>query len=879
MNKNTINAILIIFCVCTSVVNAQDYLPTIDTFINEQVQNKKLLSQDAHWIVTSEHISSISNIHHIYFSQEFNGIEIANTESSLHFSSENKIIANNINFISEVSNKIKTGNTPTFSAIEIVNAISQQMDYTIDFPINILEESKGVNQKTKLTDGGIAKRSISLKLIYFQNNNNDIVLAWLVNLLENDYNHSWDFYVDANTGKILKKINNHFNCIGEDTVIPPTKLNYNRNLFDIPNYKKPSKINILECENCYEVIPYPYESPYYSNREIVINPIEVFSSPFGWHDINGTYDPDYTITYGNNIRANTASNNYSPDGGDLLSFTDYPFSEDYSEPNIYADASLTNVFYWANLMHDVLYKYGFNEVAGNFQSNNYNKGGEEGDSMIVLGQDDSFPCNAAIFPGADGLFAVIIMGTCDDKDSNFDNLVVCHEYAHGLTFRLVGGAMSTYCLTGRDVLEEGYSDWYGLMLTMKDGDIDSTPRGYATYLFNQGPSGNGIRPYPYTTDMSINPLVYEYIPDFSSRSNWVWASALWELTWNLIEEYGFDENIYNFTGDINQDAGNIIAMAIVTESLKLLPCDPTIIEARDAIFEANEIIYGVKNDCLLWNAFAKRGLGTFAHSGPYSVASYETPSLLASFESPISNICEMIGLVQDLTGGLPFGGVYSGPGVIDDGNGYSFSIDSSLLEIGTYTLIYEVPDSLCSEASYAEIEITVEKDEEPPFLNCLQNSDIIIPDNTSHYTIIDYSTIMGASDNCGEPSFVQTPEPGTTVGTGIVEIFVESEDSSGNMSSCSFNLNIRKEINENNIENIFTISPNPTDSEILLTSNFELNGVEINIFSLDGKLIKTYNIPNFNFEYTLSIDEFATGLYFIQLHTKEYTLIKRVLKI
>ncbi len=112
------------------------------------------------------------------------------------------------------------------------------------------------------------------------------------------------------------------------------------------------------------------------------------------------------------------------------------------------------------------------------------------------------------------------------------------------------------------------------MFTLSPEDIGIDPRGFATYLFDEGPNGDGIRPFMYTTDMNINSLTYDSIKEYNALHHVgsVWGNILWELTWILIDEYGYDENIYNFTGDVNKDAGNVMAMAIVTEALKLQPC-------------------------------------------------------------------------------------------------------------------------------------------------------------------------------------------------------------------------------------------------------------------------------------------------------------------
>ena len=206
---------------------------------------------------------------------------------------------------------------------------------------------------------------------------------------------------------------------------------------------------------------------------------------------------------------------------------------------------------------------------------------------------------------------------------------------------------STNCFLNNERISEGYSDWYGLMLTISSSDVGITPRGYAAYYYDQGPNGAGVRPYPYSTDLEINPLVYSVNSEFGEFSNWTWASVLWELTWTLIDQYGLDENLNSFTGDINLDAGNVIALAIVTESLKIINCDPNLVDARDAILGAFRSIYGYENECLLWNAFAKRGLGLGADSNSDS---YVTVTTFAEFYVTQSGFCDSSDVVTNLGG-------------------------------------------------------------------------------------------------------------------------------------------------------------------------------------------------------------------------------------
>jgi hypothetical protein len=72
------------------------------------------------------------------------------------------------------------------------------------------------------------------------------------------------------------------------------------------------------------------------------------------------------------------------------------------------------------------------------------------------------------------------------------------------------------------------------------------------------------------------------------------------MYWNLVDAHGYSSNWY----DSSQTHGNIVALKLVMNALKIQPCNPTFLTARDAI-----ISLAGKDTCLVWKAFAKRGLG------------------------------------------------------------------------------------------------------------------------------------------------------------------------------------------------------------------------------------------------------------------------------
>ena len=646
-------------------------------------------------------------------------------------------------------------------------------------------------------------------------------------------------------------------------------------------------IKLSSCSDCYEVFASPIESPYYGERTTVVSPAHPVASPYGWHDINGDIVPESFKTSGNNVLAfsdNSGDTYYQPNGGAELSFVDFPFDEIFSEMDPYTDASVTNSFYWANVMHDVMYQYGFDEDAGNFQENNYGRGGEGHDPIRVVGQSSGRPCNAFFAAGPDGYEGFIGVSICNDKDGNFDNIVVLHEYGHGVSNRLVCGNAVNYCLNNKEQMGEGWSDIYALILTMSPDDTDEDPRGIATYLLGQGPNGNGGRSYPYTTNTSINPYTYDSIKTvgYPHGVGTIWATMLWELTWNLINEHGFNPDVYNFTGDFNTDAGNIMMLAIITEAMKFMDAAPGFVDARDAILEADLAIYDGKNQCLIWDAFIKRGLGYGASQGStYHIddgrESFESFPEEATFEIETENVCLIKGVLKGLRGGYPYGGIFSGQGVLDDGNGYSYTFDPQLAGIGTHEITYELFDTNCTVASSYMDTVTVFFDEESPQIVCPEDIELTIPANQKGYTMIQFYSQENI-DSCNPvPEYTQDPVPGTLIGPGNNEITIYATIPNGDRSSCVFNIKVLTKLGEE--YNSMSIYPNPSSEEITVLSRIELENTEILIWDISGKQVKKFNFSSFGFEKSLLIDDLARGVYFINLDSEIYNSVEKMIKL
>jgi hypothetical protein len=142
--------------------------------------------------------------------------------------------------------------------------------------------------------------------------------------------------------------------------------------------------------------------------------------------------------------------------------------------------------------------------------------------------------------------------------------------------------------------------------------------------------GPGIRTTRYSTDMSINPTTYKTTTlgtlSVPHGIGYAWATALWEVYWNLIDKHGFNPNVY----DAWQTGGNNLAIQLVMDGMKIQPCRPGFVTGRDAIIQADQQLTGGANQCAIWRGFAKRGLGFGAAQG----SSNELDDNVEAFDMP-----------------------------------------------------------------------------------------------------------------------------------------------------------------------------------------------------------------------------------------------------
>ena len=194
------------------------------------------------------------------------------------------------------------------------------------------------------------------------------------------------------------------------------------------------------------------------------------------------------------------------------------------------------------------------------------------------------------------------------KSGMFSNGVIAHEYAHGISTRLTGGPSEPGCLNNDEHMGEGISDFFLLAVTSKSSENGAEARGVGGYLVDDP---RGIRRFPYSTDMGVNPQTMDDIrnTNIPHSVGEIWTAATWDMYWQFVEKYGFNPD------HTDMESGNAKAMLLIMDGLKMQVCDPGFVEARDAILAADQANFGGENECIIWNSFARRGVGLSADQG------------------------------------------------------------------------------------------------------------------------------------------------------------------------------------------------------------------------------------------------------------------------
>ncbi len=742
-----------------------DLLAMANRYIRQHLDAWGLSPEDISDMTVNDLITDpVSGITRIYFLQRYRGIPVHQAILLVCMTKEGLVFNTNNRFTADLASKINTLQ-PEIAPETAVRAFAFSLGIEADSPR--LKGREGLSSYR--FDGGVIAREDITAELYFQPVEGQARLCWDLHFAPIGSHDRWNARVDAITGEIVEKDNWTLYCLpAELPLTGSTAIDAEKpNLSPVPAL--PARSGTTDGAQ-YNVWPAPLADAADGPRSMVANPADSVASPYGWHDMNGQPGPEFTITRGNNVfayqdRFNLGySSGDEPDGGPTLQF-DFPYDPAW-EPEQYREASVVNLFYWINYMHDFMYPYGFNEASGNFQFNNYGHGGEDHDFIWGVAQAgaldglhnnaeyshqlegispsifmfifDSIPAYLTVdapasiagvyrtnvagtgwgtgayltdqsvtgevvlvndgvetpstadgcqdiinAPDLNGKIAMIERGGCQFGtkalkaqqagaigvifynfenslnpigagpdgaivhipvvmlnirdvrliqpfaghglkvtlqrpapyhpkilDSDLENVMIAHEFGHGVSIRLVGGPHIS-CMHNAEEMGEGWSDFLALAVTAKPGDTGTTARTFGQYATREQEGQNGYRRHAYSTDMAVNPLTYGDVAlgQEIHELGEVWASMLWDMYWALVDRYGWNADYRD------PESGNYKAVRLVVEGLKNTVCSPGFVDGRNAILVADSVLYQGANAKLLWQVFARRGLGYSADQG------------------------------------------------------------------------------------------------------------------------------------------------------------------------------------------------------------------------------------------------------------------------
>ncbi|MBS1787203.1 MAG: M36 family metallopeptidase [Acidobacteria bacterium] len=584
--------------------------------------------------VAADYVNPAGNLGWVTLKQQFNDIPVFGGQLSAGLTPNGQLVRTVSTLASGVREEFLQ-TTAALSAEQAVAIAASAVGVTID-PVALQRKSTSADGRKVVFAGGPFVQDIEVEQVYFPLEVGVVTLSWSMVLWQDV--PAYYTVVDAEKGDLLFRKN----ITNEQTQTASYSI-YND---DSPGPLSPT--NVLPGSGT--------QGPGISRTLLtLISELPGFDN-LGWITDGGN------TTTGNNVDAglDLVSPNGIDPGSRPVGSPSRVFDFSYNPPPLGTDAPsgtnfrngiVTDMFFWANRYHDQLYQYGFTEASGNFQNDNFGRGGVAGDFVRAEAQDFSGTDNANFSTPPDGqlprMQMYLFTGPTPQRDGAIDHDVVLHELTHGLSNRLHSNAVGLNSdMSGG--MGEGWSDFYArALLSSASEDVNGiyAMGAYVTLNIDPGFTDNyyyGIRRFPYAVKTNLgangkphNPLTFADIdptkfnisdgafapaftgiPEEVHNVGEVWCMALLEVRARIITRLGFA-------------AGNARTLQIVTDGMKLDPVNPTLLDARNAIVLADRVGFNGEDEADIWAGFAARGMGFSAkiNGGVNVTESFDLPNL------------------------------------------------------------------------------------------------------------------------------------------------------------------------------------------------------------------------------------------------------------
>jgi YD repeat-containing protein len=357
-----------------------------------------------------------------------------------------------------------------------------------------------------------------------------------------------------------------------------------------------------------------------------------------------------------------------------------------------APAAAVQAHYYVSRFHDHLHDSpaGFTDADGNFEGAdrvevNADDGADTGGDG---GPDEFYVNNAFMATPPDGeppLMGMFLFEPFEDFGLPFramngsdDATIVYHEYTHGLSNRLVvnddgAGALNSF---QSGSMGEAWSDWYAKDFLARQGHVSDDPAVDGEVYLGEYSDGERGLIRTEAIDCSVGAPAsvcpggidgnFDGVPesgpggytfgDLSTVSfgpevhadGEIWGQTLWDLRQRLVVQRG------------SEIAGSDVALQLITDAMRISPPEPSFLDMRNAILQADVGANGGANRALLWSVFAQRGMGYFA--GTLDANDFEGVEDFAIPPGPGSPTGTITGKLTDATTGMPVRGQTIGVG-------------------------------------------------------------------------------------------------------------------------------------------------------------------------------------------------------------------------
>ncbi|KAJ3345611.1 ammonium transporter, partial [Kappamyces sp. JEL0680] len=570
-------------------------------------QNLQLGASDS-VTITRAYTDSLTGLHHCYMMKQHQGLDVVNSVAQMTVTTSGNLIAYSSSWVNTTGSVNLVKRSDALSCKQALQKVAE----------NNFKESTTPDKWTVSTSGSV--NTIS----GVQFTSQDVTCKEAIYGMQNDIQHVYsltvptpsqhlNLMVDMSTGAVLGATDY------------TSRLRFTPSGRLVKRYQPSLQKRETAANPTFFALQLGALDPETVPPSLIRDPIDTVASPAGWNDNSG-------ITQGNNVIATENSRNIkninqiksniatNPKQAKSNNFVfNFPVNLN-KDPTTYTAASITNAFFLANRFHDILYQYGFDEQSGNFQTDNGQKGGRGNDAVVALVQDGSGTDNANFASPPDGQPGVMRMFIFSNpdvrRDGALENAVVLHELTHGLSTRLTGGPDAGNCLSTPEAggLGEGWSDIVAIVLEMEDIDTPQTLKVVGQYAANN--TVRGVRQFPYSTNLKTNPHTFadgQKTTEVHAVGE-IWTSMLFEVYWNMVQTAGFDRTFR--TNPLGTNGNNQFIKTLVA-GMKIQPCFPTFVTARNAILAADKSISGGKFQCEIIKGFAKRGLGINAQDGSF----------------------------------------------------------------------------------------------------------------------------------------------------------------------------------------------------------------------------------------------------------------------